>query len=74
MTTPAEEVRALRYTRDFLRALLDPAQTPRVPKVTRKWAANCLRHYPFQFHITERWKDDVCEHECDRRFCRECNS
>lgn len=46
MTTPDERYNALVYARDFMRALQDPKETPRVPMDIRKWASRCLRHYP----------------------------
>lgn len=47
MSLRYEQYRALIYARDFLRALLDPKQTPRVPRRVRAEACRCLRHYPF---------------------------
>jgi hypothetical protein len=46
MTVPAERTRALVYTHAFLRDLLDPAKTQRVPKDVRATAKWLLRHYP----------------------------
>ena len=46
MTTPDERTRALVQTKEFLQALLDPRQTPRVPRSVRDWAKGLLRHYP----------------------------
>ena len=69
---PHEEVRALRQTRDLLRDLIQPYATPRVPKVIRDRAARCLRHYPFDCHIVNRWADDVCECGDSREFCDKC--
>ena len=72
MTLPSEEVRALRITRDFLRDIL---RGPRAPqKEMRQRAASCLRHFPFDYTITKRWADEVCEHGTDRQFCRECKT
>lgn len=53
MTLPDECARSLLYTRNFLRALLDPKQTPRVPKAVRRWAYSCLKHYPWSMEIKE---------------------
>jgi hypothetical protein len=70
MTLPDERTRALQYSRDFLRALLDPKLTPKVPKDIRRWAARCLRHFPSDLDIAVaarkapntwgpvKWRDD----------------
>jgi len=46
MTVPDERSRALVYTRAFLKDLLNPAITPRVPQDVRDTARWLLRHYP----------------------------
>lgn len=46
MTLPDERTRAVHSARTFLRSLLDPKETPRVPRATRQWASRVLRHYP----------------------------
>jgi len=46
MTLPEEEARAIAATRTFLYALLDPRQTPRVPREVRQRARRVLKHYP----------------------------
>lgn len=46
MTLPAERTNSLISTREFLRSLLDPKQTPRIPKSVRVQAYWCLRHFP----------------------------
>ena len=53
MTIPTERTRAVLCTRQFLRALLDPKQTPKVPRAIRKWAYRCLRHYPHTYDLVE---------------------
>jgi hypothetical protein len=45
MTLPDEKYRAIIRARDFLRDLLDPKKTPRVPKAIRKEAYYALKHY-----------------------------
>jgi len=71
MTLPSEEVSALKRTHEFLRELLTG---PRLPmKVLRDKAYSCLRHYPWDIHINERWSDDVCEHGTDRQWCPKCD-
>jgi len=57
MTLPFEEVSALKKSREFLRALLDPKQTPRIPKHVRQRAGACLRHYPWDMRIEEKWPE-----------------
>ncbi len=56
MTVPNERTRAVLYTKDFLRDLLDPKKTPRVPKEIRQRAYRCLRHYPAWFDFLEASK------------------
>ena len=46
MTVPTERTRALIYAHAFLKDLLNPAITPRVPKDVRDTAKWLLRHYP----------------------------
>ena len=53
MTLPDERFRAIVSTRKFLRALLDPKETPKVPKDIRRWASNCLRHYPWDLYLEQ---------------------
>lgn len=53
MTMPFERYRAIEQTREFLRSLLDPKQTPKVPAQIRRQAASCLRHYPWSLYVEE---------------------
>jgi hypothetical protein len=46
MTVPFERTRALVQTKEFLAAMLDPMQTPRVPRWMRGKAKSLLKHYP----------------------------
>jgi hypothetical protein len=46
MTLPDERYRAVKYTEQFLKDLLNPSVTPRVPKSIRQRASSLLRHYP----------------------------
>lgn len=46
MTLPVERYRSIHIVREFLRSLLDPKKTPRVPKDVRIKAYWCLKHYP----------------------------
>ena len=51
MTLPCERYNAIKRTEEFLKALLDPKKTPRVPKAVRKQAYYCLRHYPSGYNL-----------------------
>ena len=53
MTLPDERSRSIRYAREFLRSLLDPKKTPKVPTAVRRGASNVLRHFPADYHINE---------------------
>lgn len=53
MTLPDERYRAVVYTHDFLRKLLDPKATPRVPKAVRQEARRLLKHYPAEFYMDQ---------------------
>ncbi len=46
MTLPFERTRSLVMTKEFLQRLLDPKQTPRVPRPVRGHAHMLLRHFP----------------------------
>jgi len=46
MTVPTERTRAVVFAHAFLKDLLDPKITPRVPKDVRATAKWLLRHYP----------------------------
>jgi hypothetical protein len=71
MTLPSEQLYALNRTRDLLRSLLTG---PRMPMIAlRSEASSCLRHYPGQYTLEQRWAEDVCEHGKDRQFCRDCD-
>lgn len=51
MSLPDEKYRALIRARDFLRELLDPSKTKRVPKAIRQEAYYALKHYPWDYDI-----------------------
>lgn len=51
MTVPSERTHAVLNTRNFLRSLLDPKQTPRVPRDIRRQASWLLKHYPAPFEM-----------------------
>lgn len=46
MTIPYERTRALIETRELLKRLQDPQETPRVPRWLREEARQLLRHFP----------------------------
>lgn len=51
MTLPYERYNAIKRTEEFLKDLMDPKATPRVPKEIRKKAYYCLRHYPSEYNL-----------------------
>ena len=51
MTVPVERTNAVINTEMFLRDLLNPKVTPRVPKAIREQAYRLLRHYPSQYDM-----------------------
>lgn len=51
MTLPFERKNSLHMVHTFLRKLMDPKQTPKVPKGVRQQAYWCLRHYPHEYEI-----------------------
>ena len=51
MTMPNERRWAIKNTEIFLRDLMDPKKTPRVPKSIRKEAYRCLKHYPGEYYM-----------------------
>ena len=64
MTLARERENSIRLTREFLRDLLDPKKTPRVPKAIRRMAYYCLKHYPADYHINDLMSD---VHNKDKR-------
>jgi hypothetical protein len=46
MTLPDERYRAVLAAQNLLIRLMDPKETPRVPKEIRQQARHVLRHYP----------------------------
>lgn len=55
MSTPFEEIEALKRAEKFLVSLLNPKETPGVPKAIRKTVAGILRHYPGPTGIEIYW-------------------
>lgn len=61
MTMPNERANAVLNTANFLKDLLSPIKTPRVPKRIRDQARYLLRHYPCQYDlekVEEAWDKD----------------
>lgn len=56
MTVPRERSQSLHNTREFLRRLLDPKKTPKVPKAIRREALWCLRHFPGDWEVDKAAK------------------
>lgn len=53
MTLPNERRNAVLKTESFLRDLLDPKETPGVPKAIRQRASSCLKHYPSTYYMEQ---------------------
>ena len=61
MTLPSEEKWTLEQIKTFLRSLLYPIETPRVPLKIRKEAQRLLRHFPYQYRIDKFFEgEDGC--------------
>jgi hypothetical protein len=56
MTLPAERRFAIEHARTFLRDLLIPTKTPRVPKSVRLSAYWVLRHFPTEHDMEQAVK------------------
>ncbi len=70
MTLPDERYRAIVKARDFLRDLMDPKKTPRIPKAIRHRAYWCLRHFPCELHLEEKCPE-ILEAPIDEDIKRE---
>lgn len=51
MSTLEEEIYALQRCKEFIYSLLDPKQTPKVPKEIREKARNVVKHYPIMVDV-----------------------
>ena len=60
MTLPDERYRAVNNTAQFLKDLLDPKVTPRIPKDIRHKAYSCLRHK--KNHLRHSQKSVLAHH------------
>lgn len=56
MTLPNERKNAVTRARAFLRSLLDPKQTPRVPRDIRRQAYYVLKHFPGDWEMEKAAK------------------
>lgn len=62
MTLPNERYRAIRYAREFLRSLLNPKKTPKVPSDVRRQAYWVLRHFPGEHDMMSVADGDTFEY------------
>jgi len=51
MTLPVERKHAVLNAEQFLRDLMDPKATPRVPLAVRQRAWRCLKHFPSKYDM-----------------------
>ena len=58
---PDERYRAVQRAREFLRELLDPKATPRVPRSIRQDAYYVLKHFPSDWDLERLVKDGILE-------------
>ena len=69
MTVPVERTNAVVWTESFLKDLLDPKKTPRVPKAIRQQASRLLRHYPSKFDMdTIADREDQSNNPLERKI------
>ena len=69
MTVPVERTNAVVRTESFLKDLLDPKKTPRVPKAIRQQASRLLRHYPSKFDMdTIADREDQSNNPLERKI------
>jgi hypothetical protein len=61
MTIPREEASALKRTREFLRRIVQENGRARKGKNREYFleACGCLRHFPMDYRIEDKWKDDI---------------
>lgn len=59
MSTFEEEKRSIESVRKFIYDLLDPKQTPKVPKSVRLRARQVVKHYPISLDLfVQKWYDE----------------
>lgn len=51
MTLNYERYLAVKSTRRFLFSLMNPSETPRVPRKIRQEARRLLKHFPEEYHM-----------------------
>jgi len=51
MTLPVERKHAVLNAEQFLKDLMDPKATPRVPLAVRQRAWRCLKHFPSKYDM-----------------------
>lgn len=76
MTLPSEMFQAIRNARHFMLALMNPKETPKVPREIRKRARDRLKHFPSEYDISElekiySFKDkdpNILLNECMKRL------
>jgi hypothetical protein len=61
MTLPHQEHNSLLATREFLKILLDPKQSPDVPEKYRLSAKSFLEHYPDKTKLDDLYKGETIE-------------
>jgi hypothetical protein len=71
MTIPLERTWAIRNARAFLRDLLDPRKTRRVPREIRLRASRVLRHFPSDLDILTVAEKDEKVFGADDSFLKE---
>lgn len=83
MTLPKERSNSISNTREFLRNLLDPNKTPRIPSNIRKEAYYLLKHYPSDYDMDQVAKKapkvlNSCDHDwgacAGYRCCSKCGA
>jgi tRNA pseudouridine-54 N-methylase len=67
MTLPDERYRAIIWAKNLCEELLDPKQTPRVPKEIRQQAYSVLRHFPDEYYLSmlAESRPDILERKGD---------
>lgn len=68
MTTTDERYQAILNARDFLYRLMDPKQTPKVPKKIRQEARARLKHFPTDFDVEQTFKRNEDVVRCVKRI------
>jgi hypothetical protein len=56
MTLPNERLNSVNKARQFLKDLLDPKKTPKVPRDVRHRAYEVLKHFPAEYEMEDASK------------------